>query len=256
MTSRLLEKPIFILSSVRSGSTLLRVVLGSHSQIFAPPELEVWGLRPTVNSPGTELGLEWAGFGIEDVKNLLWDRMLHVLVQRSGKRFLAEKTPQSVFYWREIAECWEDARFIFLLRHPAQIAMSWYLEEREAPGTPEPWTVDDAITDVVRYLACLQEAMSSLKGLVITYEELTSEPVETTRSICAYLNLPWESRMIRYGRFDHGGPYVPGLGDWGARIESGRILPTSHHETRSDDRLQPFCEAWGYSDSAWSGEPI
>ena len=35
---RLLERPAFVLSSVRSGSTLMRVLLNSHSEVHAPPE--------------------------------------------------------------------------------------------------------------------------------------------------------------------------------------------------------------------------
>src|ERR1700759_5059782 len=36
---RLLTAPVFVLSAPRSGSTLLRVILGSHSELYAPPEL-------------------------------------------------------------------------------------------------------------------------------------------------------------------------------------------------------------------------
>ena len=36
---RLLTAPVFIFSAPRSGSTLLRVILGSHSSLYAPPEL-------------------------------------------------------------------------------------------------------------------------------------------------------------------------------------------------------------------------
>ena len=36
---RLLTAPVFIFSAARSGSTLLRSVMGAHSQLYAPPEL-------------------------------------------------------------------------------------------------------------------------------------------------------------------------------------------------------------------------
>src|SRR3712207_4275572 len=38
---RLVTAPTFVLCSVRSGSTLLRVLLNSHSQIHAPHELHL-----------------------------------------------------------------------------------------------------------------------------------------------------------------------------------------------------------------------
>lgn len=42
---RLVESPVFVLCSVRSGSTLLRVLLNSHSRIRAPHELHLRHLR-------------------------------------------------------------------------------------------------------------------------------------------------------------------------------------------------------------------
>src|SRR3954467_12084339 len=41
---RLLEQPVFVLSSIRSGSTLLRVLLNSHTAIHAPHELHLGGI--------------------------------------------------------------------------------------------------------------------------------------------------------------------------------------------------------------------
>jgi len=38
---RLVAAPVFILCTLRSGSTLLRVLLNSHSQIHAPHELHL-----------------------------------------------------------------------------------------------------------------------------------------------------------------------------------------------------------------------
>src|SRR5579875_3716107 len=42
---RLLTAPVFIMSSVRSGSTLLRVLLDTHSQIHAPHELHLRSIK-------------------------------------------------------------------------------------------------------------------------------------------------------------------------------------------------------------------
>jgi len=47
---RLLEAPAFVLCSVRSGSTLLRVLLDSHSQIHSPHEMHLRALRVKVRS--------------------------------------------------------------------------------------------------------------------------------------------------------------------------------------------------------------
>ncbi|MEV0838202.1 sulfotransferase [Actinocatenispora sera] len=47
---RKLRAPVFILSSVRSGSTLLRSMLGSHSALYAPHEMHVGDLAAQATS--------------------------------------------------------------------------------------------------------------------------------------------------------------------------------------------------------------
>jgi hypothetical protein len=42
---RELSRPAFIFSSVRSGSTLLRLILSSHSQVYAPHELHLANIK-------------------------------------------------------------------------------------------------------------------------------------------------------------------------------------------------------------------
>src|SRR5688500_296340 len=116
---RLVERPAFILSSVRSGSTLLRVLLNSHSQIHSPPELHLRKMRTRVKGRAAERSLREIGLGDDQaLRYLLWDRVLHRELQASGKSILVNKTPNDAFIVDKIVACWPDARFIYLLRHP------------------------------------------------------------------------------------------------------------------------------------------
>lgn len=91
---RLLERPVFILTSVRSGSTLLRMMLGAHSRLHAAHELHLTGIE-VYFKPGTptERSLRTLGLGHEQLEGLLWDRALHRELVKSGKQFIVEKTP-------------------------------------------------------------------------------------------------------------------------------------------------------------------
>ncbi|MER6695209.1 sulfotransferase, partial [Streptomyces minutiscleroticus] len=40
-TDRLLRRPVFVMSPVRSGSTLLRMLLDAHSELHSPHELHI-----------------------------------------------------------------------------------------------------------------------------------------------------------------------------------------------------------------------
>src|SRR5205085_1008583 len=65
-----------------------------------------------------------AGLEVEEVEHLLWDRLLHRELVRSGKQVIVDKVPSNVLMWQRLARAWPAARFIFLLRHPASVLAS------------------------------------------------------------------------------------------------------------------------------------
>jgi hypothetical protein len=212
---RELSAPGFIFSSVRSGSTLLRMILNTHSKIYAPHELHLASIRVDFEIPAAEKAVEALGLNDRDLTNMLWDRLLTTALQRSGKEILIEKTPNSVFMWNRVAQCWPDGRYIYLLRHPAAIIDSW---RRARTSQSE----DDAIASVTRYLKSLSEARRTLPGHTIRYEDLTTEPDIEARKLCDFLGVDYEPQMIKYGEQDHG-PLLAGLGDWKDKIKTGEV---------------------------------
>jgi hypothetical protein len=238
---RLIEAPVFLLSSVRSGSTLARVLLNSHSKIYAPPELHLRDvevrLRETKHG---EKSFAEHGLDARALEYLLWDRVLDRELQHSGKEILVKKTPQDLFVLDRILECWPDARFMFLLRHPAAIARS--RQKARPQDSPERNT-----EMVLRYVNALTEARERLDGLDVRYEELTTDPRRVTGEICSFLGVPWEEQMLDYGRYDHG-RFKAGLGDWSENIKSGRVQPAAPPPPLEEipEPLRPACVAWGY----------
>ncbi|MBX6169734.1 MAG: sulfotransferase, partial [Thermobispora bispora] len=76
-TDRLLVAPVFIMSPVRSGSTLLRSILNAHSELHAPHELHVRRLTVGFGTPLARKAMEALGHNQADLEHLLWDRVLH-----------------------------------------------------------------------------------------------------------------------------------------------------------------------------------
>ncbi|HEV3407407.1 MAG TPA: sulfotransferase [Gaiellaceae bacterium] len=246
---RLVTTPVFILASIRSGSTLLRVLLNTHSQLHAPHELHLPGMRVELGSRYAMRAIEELGLDATALDYLLWDRVLHRELTKSGKKHIVEKTPSNVFIWRRIVECWPDARFIFLLRHPVAIARSRQLAwGRELSGENQ--------RKVLGFMNGLERARRHLDGLTIRYEDLTTDPERVTQEVCAFLGVEWEPQMLDYGRVDHG-RYEPGLGDWGERIRTGEILPPRPiPDGEIPERLLRLCRAWGYVEKpAAAGSP-
>jgi hypothetical protein len=238
-SDRLVEQPAFILSSIRSGSTLMRVLLNSHSQIHSPPELHLRKIRARARGRAVERALRELSLGEKDaLRYLLWDRVLHRELQASGKSILVNKTPNDAFIVDRIAACWPDARFIYLLRHPAAIVRS---REKARPQDP----AERHVKVVLRYCNAVEEARRRYAGITVRYEDLASDPERETRRLCEFLEVPWEPEMLDYGRFDHG-KFRPGLGDWSENIKSGNVRPPAPPPADTPPELVDVARAWGY----------
>jgi hypothetical protein len=238
---RLLRAPAFVMCSVRSGSTLLRVLLDSHSEIHSPQELHLRDIAVRVKTDYGAKALGEIGLDDEQLRFLLWDRLLQRELAAAGKSILVNKTPNDVFIADLIARCWPDARFIYLLRHPGAIERS--RQETRPQDSPER-----NARMVLKYGTAIEEARAARPGITIRYEELTTDPRAVTKAICAYLDVPWEAGMLEYGRYDHG-RMKPGLGDWKSKIKSGEVQAADPPPLLEEihPSLRELCVAWGYA---------
>lgn len=238
---RLLRQPVFLLAPVRSGSTLLRLLLNAHSELHAPHELHFRRLEVHATTGPAERSMALLDLPPADLEHLLWDRLLHRELARSGKAFLVEKTPSNAFVYRRLVACWPDARFVFQLRHPASIARSWH------EADPGRRTADQALYDALRYMNAVERARKELSGHTVRYEELTTDPAATLKDVCAFLGIDYEPDMLHYG--DPGADALPkGLGDWREKIRSGRVQPCRDLPAPDTipEPLHEICAAWGY----------
>lgn len=235
---RLVPSPVFIFSSIRSGSTLLRCLLNAHPRIHAPHELHLLGLQVTIFGKYSQLAMRTMKFTNQELEHLLWDRILHGELVRSGKDIIIDKTPPNVLQWKRIVECWPNARYIFLLRHPAQVTDS----TRRAYPT---WEFHEIVQMVQKFLEAVQDARTNLSGLTVRYEELIEDPARITREICSFLDLTWEPSMLDYGRVDPG-PLVPGIGDWSGKIRSGHVQSQPPMSQPTAPSLVTITREWGY----------
>lgn len=238
---RLVPSPVFVLSSVRSGSTLLRVMLNTHSRIVAPHEMHLRTIRVSFDQPYTELAMKQLGLDVDSLEHLLWDRILHRELVRSGKSIVVDKTPGNSFIWKRLDSAWPDARFIFLLRNPASVVAS---QARARPDKP----LEAHIRNTAKYVRNIEAARAELSGITVRYEDLVADPEQVLTSVCDYLGVRFEPAMLEYGREGDHGPFRTKIGDWSANIKSGKVQPPT--PPPSDDELTPEIRAlnavWGY----------
>jgi hypothetical protein len=242
---RLLTAPVFVFSAPRSGSTLLRVILGSHSELYAPPELPLKHLGVRAETQWIKTSLDGLELSVEELEHMLWDRVLAEALRRSGKPRLVVKTPSNVLVWERIAACWPDAAFVFLLRHPAAAVASLHSSFDPAWRPEEAGSMEESVARGLRYMNVVEQARSALPGFTVRYEDLTASPERVVRELCEFLGVPFQPAMLDYGSFEHAG-FTPGLGDSSLNIRSGRIQPPAPLPEQIPAGLADICAAWGY----------
>jgi hypothetical protein len=238
---RLVPSPVFVLSPARSGSTLLRVLLNSHSRICAPHELHLRRLHVQLEDTNyARLAMKELGLDEEALEHLLWDRIMHRQLQRTGKSVFVEKTPGNGAIWERLVRAWPEARFIYLIRHPAAILASM---QRAYPDVSSARLQRRLLT----YATRVDAARSARPGPLVRYENLTAEPESVLRDLCSHLDVRFEPRMLEYGRARHG-RFRSGIGDWSENIRSGEVRAARPLPADEDvpPGLQAQCRAWGY----------
>lgn len=113
-----------------------------------------------------------------------------------------EKSPGHVFYWRQIQQCFPDARVVHIVRDGRDAAVS-LLNARMGPKTyyaaARLWKSYIVELDRVRS-TCPPENFCEIR-----YEDLLANPQATLERVCASLDIPYSGNMLRF--FEDKSPY-------------------------------------------------
>lgn len=236
---RLVPEPVFLLSSARSGSTLLRMMLDSHPQIRAPHEMYLPFIEVKYPKALLDRAMDATDLDRLGTTHVLWDALLDRELRRSGKQVLVEKTPINVYHVDALRECWPQARFVFLMRNPVAIFDS--LVRRGL----SPFSEKRLERSTLSMVRALDEAMKRIDGLTVRYEEITEDPQRELTRITSFLGLDFDPRMLEYGQTER--RIEAGLGDSSDKLRSGRVQrATTIDRQLTNPELIALSEAWGY----------
>ncbi len=243
------RRAVFVLSPPRSGSTLLRVMLAGHSQLFAPPELELLSfntLRERSAAFGGSSGrdsfwlegairavMEIRGCGPEEAREILdaceqedlttaelYGRMQEWL----GDRVLVDKTPSYALdraILRRAEEAFEEPLYVHLIRHPGGMIRSFVEAKLDQIFFRREHGFSRRELAELIWLASHQNVEEHLREVPaerqhqVRFEDLLREPESVLRGICAFLGLAYEPAMAE--------PYQAG---------SSRMTDGPHAESR------------------------
>lgn len=222
------NKGIIIFGHPRSGTTLLRRLLNSHSAIAAPPETHLFSacarfLEQDLTAEGIDMGvlsgLYYAGFEDDFVLDQLREfafRFLNQFADKQGKKRWAEKTAYDIFKLNSIVKlCGDQVFYLGIIRHPLDVAVSSkefcettgfypaemhkYIQQYSQPieAFVHSWI------DTTNYLIELGKSQPE-NCLICRYEDLVGEPEETLGEILPAIGEKIEPNLISMALSDPG----------------------------------------------------
>ncbi|MEB3226013.1 MAG: alpha/beta fold hydrolase, partial [Synechococcus sp.] len=213
----------FILSSPRSGSTLLRVMLAGHPALYSPPELHLLPFE-TMGDRQKELGLSHLGEGLQralmDLEKLSatesqkkvdqWVTenksiadIYAYLQQQTGERLLIDKSPsygsdRHILNHSEIL--FDKAKYIHLIRHPYAVIESFArlrMDKLLGAEQQNPYALAESIwTESNQNIVELGNRVNANQYLQVIYEDLVRDPRAVLTQICAFLEVEFAEALL------------------------------------------------------------
>ena len=219
---------VFILSTPRSGTTLLRVMLAGHPRLFAPPELELLEFdtladRKAALSDRFSMWLEGTIRAIMDIKGCDADQAKRIMAaceerklttkqfyremqQWIGDRILVDKSTNyalDIEALRRAESYFDEAFYIHLSRHPFGMIRSFQDVSLEQIffWHEHPFSARE-LAELV-WLVCHQNIQEFLgrvpenRQYRLKYEDLVSRPQEILTEMCQFMGLDFHPNMAR-----------------------------------------------------------
>ena len=202
---------IFVGGAGRSGTTLVRVILDSHSRIACGPELKI---TPLIANLCTDMQTKYAEYlqpfhiGAAEINQLFGDfieKLLTPLKVKERAVRVAEKTPNNVFIFPHLHRMLPESCFIHVVRDGRDVVtsllqMNWLDPE----GHPIPYTKDPVLAarywaEAIRAGRHFQQSTDGKSNYhEVRYEDLVLKPEATLQTLFAFLGEPWEPDVLNF----------------------------------------------------------
>lgn len=192
MTPQSAGAPTFIGGLMKSGTSLLRKLLGRHPRLFAGLETHWFSPELTAGfrDPATQRARWLRQFydvdeatyaelvaGSESIEVFL-DRFLSHCARREGKARWVEKTPDNVLHLGRVWDAWPDACVLHVVRDPRDVYASWAANEKG--------TLEQFVSQARRILESV-ERHDGPQLRHVRYESLVTDTKETLDDVVRWL---------------------------------------------------------------------
>ena len=222
---------LFIVGCPRSGTTLLQRIVDAHPLIAMTPETQWvarWYNRKSLTSGGcvnralVSKLLAYHRFPLlqispEQVEGLIQSDepvsysdfvtgIYDLYGSARGKRLVGDKTPDYVRRMTVLHDLWPKARFVHIIRDGRDVclsSMSWH-KVLHGAGRFGTWRQDPVSTVALWWEWNVELGREAGRVLgsdlyyEIRYEALVADPEDEGRKLCAFLDVPYDDRMLQF----------------------------------------------------------
>jgi len=229
-------RKVFILGNPRSVTSLLRLMMNSHSLVVSPPEsgfLHWWSkkyadwqqedvltsrMKEFIGDLATSKKIETWNLNFAQLQEYLFSKRPASYAElgeqiyayygiASGKKPTAvvDKNNYYIHHLKELKQVWPDAYFIHLVRDGRDVACS-YLEMKSinSDSIYKPVLTDDISKIAMEWKTNNQRIFDFLSTMepaqvkVIRYEDLILDSRKTLGEVCHFLNMSFDQNMLNY----------------------------------------------------------
>jgi protein-tyrosine sulfotransferase len=222
----------------RSGTTLLRVILDSHPNIYCGTELRVVHALANLWSAADEPQCARALRKFYDVDTeatrkifaeLIWSFLTPAWLA-SGKRRIAEKTPSNLLAFKALRQLFPESPLIHIIRDGRDVVAS-RLERDRASVTQHLDAGELAASRAQEWVDAMRlrreivaDSWLASAYLEIRYESLVQSPQPTLERVFAFMGEPFDSRVLAFHLVERN---VAGTEEWSADAVRKSIFTSS-----------------------------
>jgi len=208
------KNPIFILSCVRSGSTLLRCIIDTHPNLCSPGHLNLGVLCNDLYTtayysigklPEVETAAQRDCLAIDETRRVI-SNILSRYTQGKGKRNWCEKSTENIDHLDILHKVFPNAKYICLYRNSLDVTNSClkfsplgYMDElapyiRNRPTNFVAGMIDNWLDKNKKLLAFEREY--NKQCIRVNYESLVQEPERVLAELFGFLGETWDEKLI------------------------------------------------------------
>lgn len=206
------DNPIIIGGCARSGTTLMRVMLDTHPNIFCGPETTLLYRRTFPHRKIVKLSKKY-GLTEQDLRELIKntqsyfefvEKYFNILKEKEGKQRWGEKSPVNVRHITRIFKHFPNATFIHMIRDGRDTVASLRTfpkyntvnGERIELHTNNP--INECIERWIKDVSKGLEWRTDPRYIEIKYEDLIENDESTLKTLFKFIGEPWDSNVRKY----------------------------------------------------------